>query len=614
MKTSKGSHALIRYDRLLLLSLWIFLSACSLSGSASSDLDKSSDPKSETPSAGGSYVAPASPMLQLTPPTAQDPGSYPLSGPAPLTVHFFGEGSDPDGGSVSFSWTFGDGASAAEQSPIHTYSSPGTYTSVVTVMDDEGASSTASATIQVFDSVAAGVPPTAQGWVGTLFGASPFVVQLRGYGEDPDGGAVTYDWDLDSNGSYEIAGLQTPTVTFMPGAHLVTLRTTDNEGLTALSTLTIYVCEEVFPSLGPAVQIETDTLNPAAGESVKFYGTAADMDGESVSFAWDFEGDGVVDSAERNPSFAYSDAGIYQVLLTVRDDEGESSQASIVMIVGSSGQPAAMATAEGLTGSPDFPVQFHAGTNIEDAVFSWDFDGDGVTDSVSPTESDPIFTYTSLGLYPATLTVTDPATGLASESVLWIAVGLCSEMNPPPQEPPPDIPLNDFHIVPGPITPPCDCLTNATIGSDGGASGPGIPPGTPSRSGIPTEAWFVMHGTGYNWDAPPAVPGPLCPGGVPVSARRQHGAGGEEDDPFGLPTPVPLGVDLTLPVHFDPANAIPSFFHIFTIRYKHTGTAAGTITWTKNGVPVVSAPFLDQVIRYKTCNLAVGHTWHPFGQ
>jgi hypothetical protein len=90
--------------------------------------------------------------------------------------------------------------------------------------------------------------------------------------------------------------------------------------------------------------------------------------------------------------------------------------------------------------------------------------------------------------------------------------------------------------------------------------------------------------------------------------------GGEPDDPFGLPTPMPPSPhplsDLTIPVHFDPNDPIPSFFHVFSIRYKHTGTATGTITWTKNGVPVVSAPFVDQVIRYKTCNLAVGHTWH----
>ncbi len=67
------------------------------------------------------------------------------SGYAPLTVAF----SDTSAGSpTAWSWTFGDGSTSTEQSPVYTYETPGTYTVGLTATDAGG-----SDTVTVTDAV-----------------------------------------------------------------------------------------------------------------------------------------------------------------------------------------------------------------------------------------------------------------------------------------------------------------------------------------------------------------------------------------------------------------------------------------------------------------------------
>jgi PKD repeat protein len=50
--------------------------------------------------------------------------------------------SDPDGAIASYGWDFGDGGSGSGVSPSHAYAAGGTYTVVLTVTDDDGATGT----------------------------------------------------------------------------------------------------------------------------------------------------------------------------------------------------------------------------------------------------------------------------------------------------------------------------------------------------------------------------------------------------------------------------------------------------------------------------------------
>ncbi|MDN5781978.1 MAG: M20/M25/M40 family metallo-hydrolase [Luteimonas sp.] len=61
--------------------------------------------------------------------------------PDGLAVVFTDASTDSDGNIVSRGWDFGDGGSSTAANPVHTYAAGGTYSVALTVVDDDGASS-----------------------------------------------------------------------------------------------------------------------------------------------------------------------------------------------------------------------------------------------------------------------------------------------------------------------------------------------------------------------------------------------------------------------------------------------------------------------------------------
>ena len=72
------------------------------------------------------------------------------SGAGPLTVNFSSAGSsDPEGGALTYLWTFGDGTTSTAANPTKTYTANGTYTPTLRVTDPTGLSGTASLVVTV---------------------------------------------------------------------------------------------------------------------------------------------------------------------------------------------------------------------------------------------------------------------------------------------------------------------------------------------------------------------------------------------------------------------------------------------------------------------------------
>lgn len=92
-----------------------------------------------------------------------------VRGVAPFTVEFSADNSyDSDGSLVAYQWQFGDGENASQATVSHTYISAGTYSAVLTVKDNDGASASTGVSIEVLD-------PSATFSIGGTVSAMPYM-------------------------------------------------------------------------------------------------------------------------------------------------------------------------------------------------------------------------------------------------------------------------------------------------------------------------------------------------------------------------------------------------------------------------------------------------------
>ena len=265
-----------------------------------------------------------------------------LTGQPPLSVQFDGTTSDDEDGIVSaYRWSFGDGVTSESMRPPHVYALPGEYSIVLTVIDNDGASSSTTLSVIVTEP---NVPPVAN------FTAAPSAVvpgepvRFDAAGSlDGDGWIVSYQWDF-GDGAFA----RGPTVEhqfFTPGTYPVVLTVVDNDDAVGTYRWELLV---VDTNQAPQLQLELSATALDPGETL--YCSAAgsiDPDGEIVAFEWLF-GDGT--RAEGSTTtHVYSTAGTYRMMLTATDNQGAKQSTERTITVGAPIDPPVPVPSDGIS-------------------------------------------------------------------------------------------------------------------------------------------------------------------------------------------------------------------------------------------------------------------------
>lgn len=120
------------------------------------------------------------------------------------------------------------------------------------------------------------------------------------------------------------------------GRYTVELTVTDTKNAKTSARVTFSINQEPVPFATAQLPDSPDSVPSKyiSGEpplTVQFSSAASkDPDGSITAYLWDF-GDGA-QSAEPNPTYTYSEPGVYEVTLTVTDDHGATAQDTSVRI------------------------------------------------------------------------------------------------------------------------------------------------------------------------------------------------------------------------------------------------------------------------------------------
>ncbi|MEO5572091.1 MAG: PKD domain-containing protein [Bacteroidia bacterium] len=306
------------------------------------------------------------------------------SGCAPLTVSFVNTTSV---GNNSFLWSFGDGATSTQISPVHTYIQPGSYPNSLTVTNASGCSVTVPSTPVIV------INSDASFTADATSGCPPLTVNFTSLSAV---GGNQYNWNFGDGASSTQAH---PTHTYTSnGSFNVSLTITFNNGCVNTYILPVPInlnsTQSSFVTPTPVTACAPFTIN------------LSDNSSGTVSWNWNF-GDGTTSSIQ-NTSHTYTIPGTYTISLLTHANGNNCDQFIpdySTLIINGGGANFSYITEL----CPPYIATFHdSSTNA--VSWLWNF-GDGT----SSTLQHPTHTYANPGTYSASLTITT-ADGCTSTS------------------------------------------------------------------------------------------------------------------------------------------------------------------------------------------------------
>ncbi len=325
----------------------------------------------------------------------------PLSGEVPLTIKFdANEIQDPDGyGIINYTWDFNaDGVpefSGPDYRKVeHTFEKIGEHKVLLTVTSDDVADKSGRHEEKTFEKIITVLevqetfdaeavidlqPPVGVAPFTTTFDAT----QSNALNKQK---IDRYEWVIsdDTGQFFDKFFEKRRSFTFPePGIYQVVLRVIYFNGQVATDSAEVRVSD---PKFAPQAVILTDpaparrggVLTGPAPLLVAFSGqNSLDRDRNIVSYEWDFDSDGEIDSAAQIAEYEYRDEGQYRVTLLVTDADGNAAEAQIDIVVGSE-LPVVDLGPSVMSGPAPLTIDFDAsgsrfpGKQI--ISYEWDFD------------------------------------------------------------------------------------------------------------------------------------------------------------------------------------------------------------------------------------------------
>ncbi len=342
---------------------------------------------------------------------------------------------------LNYSWNFGDGTVATQESVTHSFREHATYTVVLTVKDQDDATLTSEATVNI---EIKSMPPEIHSITTQVDGESlttPLKVNVTVDVSDEDSKVSNYKgWYYDLNDTATELG----TVVSQSNSFTLSINTKGEEGEEKQygfavevysGTDTVSSFDELDPAEIPTITVTNgpndnpvsaftvDKTSVYVGEDLHFSSTSYDPDGSISKYWWDIEGDGFYNNDyEETGSYTYQFTQIHPdgipVKLQVEDDAGATNESETITIyvtaISDAPDAAFLANVSGTAVSFEDNSIVDTDNGASLVGIYWDFDtnvdsnGNGVPDDdIDSTEANDTHDYTAFGTYSAKMTVVD---------------------------------------------------------------------------------------------------------------------------------------------------------------------------------------------------------------
>ncbi|WKV12902.1 PKD domain-containing protein [Marivirga harenae] len=260
------------------------------------------------------------------------------------TVNIQASASDLDGNIASYLWEIvsevGSSSllnSSSSTLTVNDLDVAGQYVYSITVTDNEGATNTAEATVNVNDQPVNQLPNVNAGPDKFIVLPTNQVI-LNGTASDPDGTIVNYAWIKVSGGNATLTGENTQTLTasnLVEGNYRFRLTVTDDDGAKRSNAVDVNVAPEEV-NIAPIVDAGNNKSITLPTNSVTIIATASD-DGMINSYLWEqISGNAGATLSGTNSSTLEVGGlteGLYNFQITVEDDGGSFASDEVSVTV-----------------------------------------------------------------------------------------------------------------------------------------------------------------------------------------------------------------------------------------------------------------------------------------